>query len=105
MSKYIKKISADEKFDFDESNFKERDSIVQGARVLDYENKTVIYSKKRFKLFTESTDYVKILSLEGEGHFKWSRGELPFKEGDAFAVNGVGEYELNASGKFLIISE
>lgn len=103
MSKYIKKISSDEKFDFDEKDFTKREGTLQGAKVLDKDNSMIIYSKKRFKLFSENTDYVKVLSLESEGHFKWSRGELPFKEGDAFEVNSVGEYELNASGKFLVI--
>lgn len=56
---------------------------------------------ERFKLFTEGTDLVKI--LEGHGHFKWKKGETDFAPGDCFEAENPGEYEVNGSGKFLVV--
>ena len=57
-------------------------------------------NSRRFKLFTDSTDYVKI--LRGSGFVKWSRGELPFSEGDVIVAEKVGEYEINGADCFLV---
>lgn len=101
--KSLKKISSSPLFDLPEEEFVFSEQSVQGAKTAKRGNDVLILSPKRFKLFTEGVDYVKILVLNGEGHFKWSRGETKFLEGDEFEVNGVGEYELNGDGKYLIV--
>ncbi len=103
MMKSIKKIRDSAEFSLPEEEFIFQAERVQGAKIGKRGNATLVLSPRRFKLFTDDKDLVKILSLEGEGHFKWARGETPFCQGDCFEVSGVGEYELTANGKFLII--
>lgn len=74
---------------------------VQGGLKYECGNLLKIESGGRYKLFTETRDYIKI--LEGGGHFKWARGETPFSAGDIFLAEEPGEYELNGKGVFLIL--
>ncbi len=74
---------------------------VQGAEKREYQNALLITSGKRYKLFTNGVDRIKI--LEGEGHFKWARGETPFRAGDCFSLEQTGEYEVNGKCAFLIV--
>ncbi len=105
MIKTIKKTTDGEVFDLREENFTFRAETVQGAKVGYFKNAVLIASPRRFKLFVEKIHLVKILSLTGEGHFKWAKGETPFHEGDCFEIVGEGEYELTANGKFMVIKE
>jgi hypothetical protein len=59
-----------------------------------------IESKKRFKLYTEETDLVFIIS--GNGFIKWSRGEKIFSKDDLLLFKGVKEYELNGESVFIV---
>ncbi len=85
----------------DRSDFSMQENAVQGAHIGKSGNALLIVSPRRYKLFTEGTDRVKI--LEGAGFFKWKRGETPFRAGDCFAVCKVGEYELNGAGTFIVL--
>ncbi len=105
MAKYIKKMEDSDIFSVKEENFVYSEKSVQGAKTANFKNALLIESPKRFKLFTEEVHFVKILKSADGAHFKYSRGELPFKEGDCFEVNGVGEYELNGDGIYLVIKE
>lgn len=103
MQKYIKKIEETESLNLAEKDFAFSPSPLQGARVGKKDNAMYIISPRRFKLYTDSVDKLKILKLKGEGHFKWARGETPFAEGDTFEICGVGEYEVTADCTFAII--
>jgi len=103
MQKYIKKLESSNGLNFTESDFTFSSAPLQGARVGKNKNALYVISPKRFKLYTDSADELKILKLNGEGHFKWSRGETPFAEGDAFEICGVGEYEVHADCTFALI--
>lgn len=81
-------------------NFEMRDNTVQGARIGVNGNATLIVSPRRYKVYTDGTDRVKI--LEGAGFFKWKRGETPFSAGDCFEICRVGEYEINGNGVFIV---
>ena len=39
---------------------------------------------------------------EGEGHFKWARGEMDFRCGEAFEIEQAGEYEVNGKCVFAV---
>ena len=95
-------VKTEETLSFDETKFSPP-IRVQGGTRRSFEDLLLIESGGRFKLFTEGTDLIAVLS--GEGHFKWARGETPFRAGDAFLAENLGEYELNGKGKFLIKRE
>jgi len=99
---YIKRIAA-ALTDEEKEGFIFGDEKVQGAKIGKKGSSIYAISPKRFKLYTEGIDKIFIIKLSGEGHFKWSRGETEFKEGDAFEVSSVGEYEVNANAEFIVI--
>ncbi len=74
---------------------------VQGAEKRVYGSALKVCSDKRYKLFTETKDYIKILS--GGGFIKWSRGETPFAAGDIFLAEAIGEYELSGACEFIAV--
>ncbi|MBP5242474.1 MAG: hypothetical protein J6Z36_02145 [Clostridia bacterium] len=78
-----------------------QETPVQGAQIGKRENDLYIVSPRRFKLFTTGMDRVYI--LEGNGFFKWKRGETKFSAGDVFTVEEVGEYEINGNGKYFVV--
>ncbi|MBR7099611.1 MAG: hypothetical protein IKC91_00430 [Clostridia bacterium] len=78
-----------------------QDTPVQGAKIGKADNALLIQSSKRYKLFTEGRDLVKV--VEGEGFFKWKRGETKFCAQDVFEVCETGEYELNGKGVYIVI--
>lgn len=98
---HICKIPEDSVTPPDESAFVFAPGRVQGARLGKNGPCLLIEGAERFKLFTEGTDLVKI--LEGHGHFKWKKGETDFAPGDCFEAENPGEYEVNGSGKFLVV--
>ena len=100
---YIRKIEETEAecFDLPDEGFVFGENKVQGARLGKNGNALKAEGATRFKLYTESADFIKI--LRGNGHFKWKRGETDFSEGDCFEANGVGEYEINGASEFLAI--
>lgn len=77
------------------------DKTVQGATVGKCGTSLYIISPRRFKLYTDGTDTVHILS--GAGHFKWARGETPFAAGESFSAENVGEYEVNGNCEFAVV--
>ncbi len=77
-----------------------QDGTVQGAKIGKKGDFTLIASPRRFKLFTDGED--KVFFLEGEGYFKWKRGETPFYAPAAFLVSQTGEYEVNGNAVFLV---
>lgn len=74
---------------------------VQGGFKRAYKNVLLIQSGGRYKLETSSVDYLKIIS--GCGYFKWARGETRFSEGEVFAAEAVGEYEVNGICTFTVV--
>ncbi len=82
-------------------SFAMRENTVQGAHIGVNGDALLIVSPRRYKLFTEGTDRVKI--VEGKGFFKWKRGETPFAAGDCFEVAAVGEYEINGNGVYIVL--
>lgn len=84
-------------------DFSMNDSPVQGARTGRRGNARFVDSPRRFKLFSEGNDVV--CFLRGSGHFKWQRGETPFAAGDAFRIEGEGEYEVNGPCAFIVVRE
>lgn len=87
-------------FQLDEALFSEP-THVQSADKRTYKNQLLVESPKRYKLFTDATDYV--LILNGNGFIKWARGELRFTEGDIFCFEQTGEYELNGACRFVVV--
>jgi uncharacterized cupin superfamily protein len=81
--------------------FTMQENTVQGAKIGKKDNALFIVSPRRYKLFSESTDFVWVVT--GKGHFKWKRGETDFSAGDCFEVAEVGEYELNGDGSFVVV--
>jgi mannose-6-phosphate isomerase-like protein (cupin superfamily) len=81
--------------------FTMQENTVQGAKIGKKDNALLIASPRRYKLFSENTDFVWI--AEGSGHFKWKRGEVDFAAGDCFEVAAGGEYELNGNGVFIVV--
>lgn len=73
---------------------------LQGATVGKFGDALYILSPRRYKLFTEHSDEIHI--LEGNGHFKWARGETPFSAGQSFFAEGLGEYEVNGNCTFIV---
>lgn len=73
---------------------------VQGGRKFAAENEIFVISGGRYKLFTQSQDYIKIIT--GNGHIKWSRGETLFSEGDVLLAEEIGEYELYGKCSFSV---
>lgn len=88
-------------FALSEESFVFKEGKVQGARLGKNGSSLLVEGARRFKLFADAKELVKI--LRGSGHFKWKRGETPFAEGDCFELDGVGEYEINGSDKFMVI--
>ena len=84
----------------EESGFTFSDKKVQGASVGKKDDDLYIISPRRFKLYTEGTETVHVLS--GSGYIKWKRGEIPFAAGDAFLTEAPGEYELNGACEFTV---
>ncbi len=84
-----------------ESDFTMQENTVQGAKIGKKDNALLIVSPRRYKLFTDDSDIVVI--LEGNGFFKWKRGETKFIAGDIFEVSQTGEYEINGNGKYIVI--
>lgn len=76
------------------------DKKVQGANI--YQNGEILYAKspKRYKLFTDNKNIV--LFINGNGHFKWARGEIDFFQGDSFEIENTGEYEINGNCTFAV---
>lgn len=83
-----------------EENAPLSDKKVQGARLYQSGNILFADSPRRFKLYTQSRDI--LLIREGEGHFKWARGEIDFKAGEAFEISETGEYEVNGKCIFAV---
>lgn len=81
--------------------FEMQENTVQGARIGKKGNDLLIVSPRRYKLFTSGMDRVKV--LEGNGFFKWKRGETKFSAGDCFEVSDVGEYEINGNGTYIVV--
>lgn len=88
---------------YQEKDFAFSEKKVQGATIGKKENALFILSASRYKLECEAKHLVYV--IEGNGHFKWKRGEKDFHTGEAFLLEKVGEYELNGKGKYLIIFE
>lgn len=104
MMKYIRKTEEfPEDFKLTKDDFTFSDERVQGAMTGKRENALYVISPRRFKLYTDSADRLKIVKLSGKGHFKWSRGETDFSEGDVFEISSVGEYEVNGNAEFIVI--
>lgn len=104
MPKYIKKLTAEcATAPTDENDYVFSEGAVQGARVGKRDGALYVISPRRFKLYTDGDDTVAILKLSGDGHFKWSRGEIPFSEGDVFRISAVGEYEVNGNAAFTVL--
>ena len=87
-------LPAAEEFTFSEKK-------VQGARVCRCGGMLYIDSPRRYKLYSEGTDEVHILT--GCGHFKWARGETPFAAGESFVAEHAGEYEVNGACTFILV--
>ncbi len=86
-----------------EGNFSFGEGKVQGASLGKCGKNLLVKGAKRFKLYSEGTDLIRI--EEGSGHFKWKGGETDFTPGDCFEAEGLGEYEVNGSGKFLVLRQ
>lgn len=88
-------------FSLSEESFVFKDGRVQGAKLGKNGDALLVKEAQRFKLFSEGKDFLKI--LEGNGHFKWKKGETPFAPGECFEIEAAGEYEVNGSPKFLVV--
>lgn len=84
-----------------EKDFIFSEKPVQGARLGKAGNDLYIASPRRYKLYTDKTDTVCI--LDGQGHFKWARGETNFAAGETFLVQECGEYEVNGACTFIVL--
>ncbi len=98
---HLRKVTADCVPEMREDSFVFGAGKVQGAKLGKNGNCLLVEGAKRFKLYTEKTDLLKI--LEGSGHFKWKQGETDFRPGDCFEAEDLGEYEVNGSEKFLVV--
>ena len=98
---HLRKIPEDAAADIPEENFVFGEGKVQGAKLGKSGGNLLVKGAKRFKLYAEGTDLVKIIS--GTGHFKWKGGETDFSPGDCLEAEAVGEYEVNGSEKFLVV--
>lgn len=78
-------------------------STVQSGTVRTFENYILIESSGRFKRFPVGTEHIKI--LEGNGHIKWKRGDLPFTAGDTVLAEGLSEYDFYGTGRFLVLKD
>jgi len=76
-------------------------SAVCGKAQINNQDYIYIESAKRFKLYTEQSDLIYVLS--GNGFIKWSRGEKVFSSGDLLLFNNVAEYELNGRSVFIVL--
>lgn len=85
----------------EKTQFVMQEQTVQGAKIGKSGNDLLIISPRRYKLYTDGADRVKI--VEGEGFFKWKRGETKFRTGDNFEISQVGEYEINGKGTFVVL--
>lgn len=83
------------------SDFEMQEATVQGAKIGKKDNMLIIVSPHRYKLFTTGTDAVKV--VEGNGFFKWKRGETKFGAGDCFEIKETGEYEINGNGTYIVV--
>ncbi len=83
------------------ADFEMQENTVQGARIGKKGNDLLIISPRRYKLFTAGMDRLKV--VEGNGFFKWKRGENKFTAGDIFEISEVGEYEINGNGTYIVI--
>lgn len=101
--KYIKKITDAGEFNLKKEDFTFSEEKVQGAITGKNGGAAYVISPRRFKLYTDGVDKLKIVSLSGSGHFKWSRGETDFSEGDIFEISSVGEYEVNGNAEFIVV--
>lgn len=102
--KYIKKTEiSDGEFGLKKEDFTFSEERVQGALTGKSGSAVYVISPRRFKLYTDGTDKLKIIKLSGNGHFKWSRGETDFSEGDVFEISAVGEYEVNGNAEFIVV--
>ena len=88
-------------FSLPEENFVFKEGRVQGAKLGKSGGALLVKEAERFKLFSEGKDFLKI--LEGNGYFKWKKGEIPFASGECFEIDAAGEYEVNGSPKFLVV--
>ncbi|MGN1235352.1 MAG: hypothetical protein ACI4U2_05190 [Christensenellaceae bacterium] len=88
---------------YTERDFTFSEKKVQGGRVAKREDALFLISGGRYKRVAEGKERVYV--LEGEGYFKWKRGETKYREGDVWLVDAVGEYELNGKGKYLVVFE
>ena len=79
-----------------------RDAVVQGATTGTADGALCVRSPRRFKRFCRGAETV--FFCAGDGHFKWARGETPFREGDCFLIDGEGEYEINGSCEFFVLA-
>ena len=86
-----------------EADFSWQEKTVQGARCGRADGARIVRSPRRFKLFCEGRD--ELLFLDGNGHFKWARGETPFAAGQAFCIEGEGEYEVNGPCTFIAVQK
>lgn len=98
--KLLKTQESSEEFDLPAEAFGDP-VFVQGGTKRSAGCAILVRSGGRYKLFTEGRDLVKF--LEGEGHFKWARGELPFRAGDTFLAEKTGEYEINGKCVFIAV--
>ncbi|MBO5525684.1 MAG: hypothetical protein J5993_02945 [Clostridia bacterium] len=88
---------------YSEQDFTFSEKKVQGATIGKKDDALFIVSQSRYKLECDQKHLVYI--AEGNGHFKWKRGEKDFHRGEGFLLEKIGEYELNGRGKYLIIFE
>ena len=86
-----------------QEDFMMQETRVQGARIGKKGSALLIVSPRRYKLYTDGRDLVRI--VEGSGFFKWKRGETPFSAGDSFEVSQTGEYEINGKGVYIVLRE
>lgn len=82
-------------------DFTMQGACVQGARIGKKGSALLIISPRRYKLYTDGRDLVRI--EEGHGFFKWKRGETPFSAGDCFEVCQTGEYEISGKGVYIVL--
>ena len=88
-------------FSLSEESFVFKEGRVQGAKLGKSGGALLVKEAERFKLFSEGKDFLKI--LEGNGYFKWKKGEIPFASGECFEIQAAGEYEVNGSPKCLVV--